>query len=152
MTNEEMGESLLKKHKKKKRRNIILLIVAALIVIFFMVPKIVKLPSYKKNSPTYQQYSTPQTQFKILSVNGKWKYDRLYVIGEVKNIGTIAAGVQVEAIARNKSGDLVASNKFWPNSINNIYPGRSRGIEYPLTSDKSATRVELQIISTKVWE
>jgi len=45
--------------------------------------------------------------FAIISLRTSWEYESLYAIGEVKNNGTIAAGVQLEVIARDAQGVLV---------------------------------------------
>ena len=82
----------------------------------------------------------PISNFKIVSFQGEWRHNTLWVIGEIKNIGTIAAGVQLEVIVRDDKGRLITSQQFWPNSINNIFPGNSCGIKYPITENKCAKK------------
>lgn len=94
----------------------------------------------------------PVSNFKILSFRAVWgEFGTLRVIGEVKNTGSIAAGVELEAIARDSNGNLVDVAKFWPNSVNNIPPGGSTGFKFPLTEDKSAKKVEVKVINAQVW-
>ena len=91
------------------------------------------------------------SDFSIVSSSYKWDNGRFRIIGEIKNIGNIPAGVQVEAIARDASGRIVDSVKFWPNSTNNILPGQSVGIGYTVTRDKKAKRIEIQKIRVTKW-
>lgn len=91
------------------------------------------------------------TDFRIVSYRGEWQGERFFVIGEVKNNGNIAAGVQLEAIARDKSGMLIDSVSFWPNSVSNIPPGGTTGVKYTVTHDTRATKMELKVIAVRVW-
>jgi uncharacterized protein YdbL (DUF1318 family) len=113
-----------------------------------------------EKEPVESQLSKPLSQrekvsvgnFKIVSFKGVWaSHGTLRVIGEVKNIGNIAAGVQIEAIARDANGQLVDTAKFWPYSTKNIPSGSSTGFKYPLTDDRSAKTVEVKVIDVKVW-
>lgn len=94
----------------------------------------------------------PLSNFKIVSFHGDWRRNTLYVIGEIKNIGNIAAGVQIQAIVRDSSGTLIDCESFWPNSISNIQPGASCGINYPISEEPSAQKIELTIIEAQVWD
>jgi len=91
--------------------------------------------------------------FKIIDCYGvRRSSDNAFrVIGEVQNIGDVSAGVQIEAIARDRNGRLVGSVKFWPNSVSNIPPNSSTGIGHTITKDHSATEMECRIVSTTVW-
>jgi hypothetical protein len=99
--------------------------------------------------PGSAQPSVPE--FEIISFHGEWQHSFLWVIGEIKNTGRLAAGPQLEVIARDKKGILVDSARFWPNSNRNIPPGESRGIKYLVTQNKQTRRMEIKIIDTKVW-
>ena len=89
--------------------------------------------------------------FEILSLRSEWEVGRFRVIGEIRNNGNIAAGVEVEAIARDSNGTLIESTKFWPNSISNIPPGSTTGVSYTITENRRASRVELKIVRVTVW-
>lgn len=92
------------------------------------------------------------SDFKILSIRGvRGEFGMLRVKGEIKNVGSIAAGVQIEVIARDRNGVLIDSADFWPNSIYNIPPGETRGISYPITEDRNAIAIEAKIIRVRVW-
>ena len=93
-----------------------------------------------------------RSDFKILSLKGVWReYRGLVAIGEIKNEGDIAAGVEIEVIARDKNGILVDSARFWPNSISNIFPGETCGIDFPITEDRSAETIEAKVIRVNSW-
>ncbi|HUU20481.1 MAG TPA: zinc ribbon domain-containing protein [Sedimentisphaerales bacterium] len=102
------------------------------------------------NRPSRSEPS--RSDFKILSLKGVWReYTGLVAIGEIKNEGDIAAGVEIEVIARDKNGILVDSSRFWPNSISNIFPGETCGIDFPITEDRSAETIEAKVISVNIW-
>jgi hypothetical protein len=91
------------------------------------------------------------SDFEIVSFWGEWRYGTLYAIGEIRNYGSYSGGPKVEVISRDVSGNLVDSDKFWQNSTDNILPGESCGITYPLTRDQRAQKVEIKVISVTVW-
>ena len=101
---------------------------------------------------SYAFQDVPISNFKIISFHGDWRGDTLYVIGEIKNIGNVAAGVQIQAIARDSSGTLIDCESFWPNSPNNIQPGLSCGIKYPITDKRSTQKIELIILEALIWK
>jgi hypothetical protein len=91
--------------------------------------------------------------FKILSFGTVWgEADTLKVIGEVKNTGSIAAGVQLEAVARDANGKLVFTATFWPNSTNNIPPEETAVFKIPLTEGERVKNVQINIIGAQVWQ
>jgi len=91
------------------------------------------------------------SDFKILSFNPKWENGRLRAVGEIKNTGKISGGPHVEVIARDEKGVLVESQDFWPNSISNISPGGTCGIEYTITRDRRAKTAEIKVVGVNVW-
>ena len=91
------------------------------------------------------------SDFEIVSFRAEWRYGTLRAIGEIRNNGSEPAGLQVEVIALDVNGILIDSAKFWPNSVENIPPGSSCGIEHPITQDTRAQKLEIRIISVKVW-
>ncbi len=112
---------------------------------------------FSVDNPTYIPDSSSQENassvggFTIVNHFARWEGDYLYVIGEIKNTGNVAAGVEVQVIARDANGVLVDSVSFWPGSTNNIQPGASIGVEYHVSNDPSAKTIELTILGTKVW-
>ena len=91
------------------------------------------------------------SDFEIVNYRGQWDDGRFRIIGELKNNGKIAAGAQIEVIARDDSGMLIDSQSFWPNSINNIEPGSSCGIGSTITNDKRAITLEAKVIRVEIW-
>lgn len=89
--------------------------------------------------------------FEVVSFDARWEGSTLWVVGEVLNIGSAAAGVELQAIARDASGRLVDVATFWPASIQNIRPGMSYGFRHSVTQERSAVRIEVQIVGTQVW-
>ncbi|MCK9513795.1 MAG: hypothetical protein M0R28_21570 [Pigmentiphaga sp.] len=94
---------------------------------------------------------TSSAEFRILSVTYRWEGDYLFVVGELQNVGGIAMGVELQAIARDASGRLVDTVNFWPASISNIAPGARYGFRYPVTQQRNAATVEVQVVSTITW-
>jgi len=92
-----------------------------------------------------------KSDFILIGVKGKWINGRFRVLGDVKNIGTIPAGVQVQAKALDSYGETVDVKKYWPHSTDNLDPNDSIDIGFTITKDKSAVDVEVKIISTKIW-
>lgn len=94
---------------------------------------------------------TRHASFVILSSTFRWEGDYLYVVGELQNTGSVAMGVELQAISRDTSGRLVDAVNFWPASINNIAAGGRYGFRYPVTRQRNAVTVEIQIVSTMEW-
>ncbi|MGD8344540.1 MAG: hypothetical protein PVI38_05150 [Desulfobacterales bacterium] len=93
------------------------------------------------------------SNFKILSFGTVWgEAGTLKLIGEVKNIGSIAAGVQLEAVARDANGKLVLTAIFWPNSTNNIPPEETAVFKIPLSEGERIKNVQIEIIRAQVWQ
>jgi hypothetical protein len=104
----------------------------------------------KSESPTSAKRISP-SDFEIVSCRGVWEDERLIVKGEIRNNGRVAGGPKIEVIARDAKGELLDSEQFWPNSINNIPPGGTCGIEYTISKDERAKTVEAKVIGVDVW-
>ena len=63
-------------------------------------------------STSYALQDVPLSNFKIVSFQGDWQGDTLYIIGEITNIGNVAAGVEVQVIVRDSSGTLIDCESF----------------------------------------
>lgn len=100
-------------------------------------------------APTATQVSP--SEFELVSHRGEWENDRLRVIGEILNKGAVAAGVEIEVIARDDAGNIVASERFWPNSIGNIAPGKTCAIGYTITRDRRAKTIDVNVVDVRVW-
>ena len=89
--------------------------------------------------------------FLVMSFDARWEGNTLWVVGEVRNVSNRPAGVELQVIARDPAGRLVDVATFWPASINNIRPGSSYGFRHPVTNQRSATRVEVDIVGSEIW-
>jgi hypothetical protein len=106
--------------------------------------------------PTLAPAPTPKpvlsaTSFEIVSSQMKWEGSYLWLVGELKNVGSVPAGAELEVIARDAKGVLIDSATFWPNSVNNLPPGGTCGIKYPVTRDATAVRLDVKVINAQVW-
>ncbi|HEY7061714.1 MAG TPA: hypothetical protein VII06_09555 [Chloroflexota bacterium] len=72
------------------------------------------------------------------------------LIGEIRNDGDTAAGVELQAIGRDADGAIVDSTTFWPASTRNIDAGESSPIKYFLTKPGIST-VDVKVVSARVW-
>ena len=75
----------------------------------------------------------------------------MWFVGELRNNGQIAAGAQIEVIARDINGILVDCAEFWPASIRNIPSGGTTGIEYFFESNSRIKTIEAKVVSVTVW-
>jgi len=98
------------------------------------------------------------SDFEIVSFQSRWYedylevgQDTLKIIGELRNNGAVAAGAEIEVIARDVHGTLVDSETFWPASIRNIPPGGTCGIEHSITHDRRAKTLEVKVVRVTIW-
>ena len=112
-------------------------------------------PPTTENSTThtYESYNElKKSKFILSDVKAKWIGGRFRVIGDVTNIGTIPAGVQLQAKALDSYGETVDVKKYWPHSFDNLDPNDSVDIGFTITKDKSAVDVEVKVISVRIWQ
>jgi hypothetical protein len=75
------------------------------------------------------------------------EHDVVYVVGEIKNVGASARGVQLQASLRDREGRLLAVGDFYPASNTNIKPGESWPFAHSFgRQDGNAARAELRIV------
>ena len=72
------------------------------------------------------------------------------ILGEVRNDNPVAAGVQLQIIARGASGRVVDNREYWPAGRGNIAPGGTHAIGVVAT-DQPAVTFEVRIIDAHVW-
>ena len=72
------------------------------------------------------------------------------ILGEVRNDNPVAAGVQLQIIARGASGRVVDNCEYWPAGRGNIAPGGTHAIGVVAT-DQPAVTFEVRIIDAHVW-
>ena len=73
-------------------------------------------------------------------------YDRVSVIGEIRNIGKAARGVELQATLRNSDGRVLAVGHFYPASDRNIVPGEAWPFGYSFGRQMDAVVAELRIV------
>ncbi len=68
------------------------------------------------------------------------------VVGEVRNTGATARGVELQAALRDANGRLVAVGHFCPASYQNITPGETWPFSYSFGKQEGIVRAELRIV------
>ena len=109
-------------------------------------------PAYQLPATDVQKSEVKKYDFILSDVKAKWIGGRFRVIGDVTNIGTIPAGVQLQAKALDSYGETVDVKKYWPHSFDNLDPNDSVDIGFTITKDKSAVDVEVKVISVRIWQ
>jgi hypothetical protein len=75
-------------------------------------------------------------------------YDQLSVVGEIKNTGSAARGVELQASLRDAAGRIVAVGHFCPASNRNIAPGESWPFTYSFGRQEDVAGAELRIVDS----
>ncbi len=73
-------------------------------------------------------------------------YDQVSVIGEIKNTGSSARGVELQASLRDPSGHILAVGHFFPSSYQSIVPGETWPFTYSFGRQEDAVDAELRIV------
>jgi hypothetical protein len=73
-------------------------------------------------------------------------YDQVSVIGEIKNTGSAARGVELQASLRDAGGRLLAVGHFFPSSYQSIVPGETWPFTYSFGRQEDAADAELRIV------
>jgi hypothetical protein len=95
-----------------------------------------------ESSPRLQQQG-----FVVLDFRARRdEYDRVYVVGEVKNTGIAARGVELQATLRDAGGRLLAVGHFCPASHTNIVPDETWPFAYSFGRQEGAVQAELRIV------
>jgi len=76
------------------------------------------------------------------------EFGRVYVVGEVKNTGLAAQGLELQASLRDGDGRLLAVGHFCPASYTNIMPTEAWPFAYSFGKQEDAARAELRIVGT----
>lgn len=72
------------------------------------------------------------------------------IYGEVRNDNAVPAGVRLQVIALDGSGQVVESFDYWPAGSRNIPPGGTEPLDV-VAIRKPASTFELRIIEAKAW-
>ncbi len=73
-------------------------------------------------------------------------YNQVSVIGEIKNAGSTARGVELQASLRDSSGHVLAVGHFFPSSYQSIVPGETWPFTYSFGRQEDAANAELRIV------
>ncbi len=73
-------------------------------------------------------------------------YSQVSVIGEIKNTGSAARGVELQASLRDTGGRLMAVGHFFPSSYQSIVPGETWPFTYSFGKQEDAANAELRIV------
>jgi len=76
------------------------------------------------------------------------EHGMVYVIGEVKNVGTATQGVELQVVLRDTEDGVVAVGSFYPAANHSIAPNDIRSFAYSLGRHPNGVRAEVRIIRT----
>ena len=74
------------------------------------------------------------------------EYDRVSVIGEIKNVGSDLRGVELQAVLRDTHGRLVAVAHFYPASNGSVRTDETWPFAYSLGRQVDAIKAELRVV------
>jgi hypothetical protein len=70
------------------------------------------------------------------------------VVGEVRNVGSTARGVELQAALRDAAGRLIAVGHFCPASYKNITPGETWPFSYSFGRQEGIVHAEMRIVGS----
>ncbi len=68
------------------------------------------------------------------------------IVGEVRNVGSVARGVELQASLRDANGRVVAVGHFCPASYKNIAPGETWPFSYSFGKQEGIVKAEMRIV------
>ena len=96
----------------------------------------------KARSPCLEDYGFAVLEFRAI----RDAYGMVSVIGEIRNVGPAARGVELQATLRDRNGRLTAVGHFYPASCTNIIPDETWPFTYSFGSRQDAVSAELRIV------
>jgi hypothetical protein len=93
-------------------------------------------------SPCLAQYGFAIYDFRAIRDD----YDRVSVIGEIRNVGSATRGVELQASLRDTGGHIAAIGHFCPASNRNIVPGDTWPFTYSFGRQEDSVQAELRIV------
>jgi hypothetical protein len=94
------------------------------------------------SQPPLEQHGFTVLHFRAVADD----YGVISVIGEIRNTGTAARGVELQAALRDADGRLVAVGHFCPASYKNIAPGETWPFAYSFGKQEGVADAELRIV------
>jgi hypothetical protein len=100
--------------------------------------------------PVRPQRGPTEKDFEIVSYRVVDEPPGTRIIGEIRNNGRFAAGVELQAVATDARGALIDEVRFWPAGTNNIEAGQT--LRFAASGARAGSRgVVVRPISTRVW-
>ena len=99
-------------------------------------------PKSSPASPCLEQHGFAVFGFRAI----RDSYGQLSVVGEIKNTGSAARGVELQASLRDAAGRVLAVGHFCPASNRNIAPGETWPFTYSFGRQGDAAGAELRIV------
>ena len=94
--------------------------------------------------PALQQHGFAVLYFRAIQND----FGSVSVIGEIKNIGAAARGVELQASLRDANGRLIAVGHFCPASYKNIAPGEIWPFSYSFGRQEGIAHAEMRIVGS----
>jgi hypothetical protein len=76
------------------------------------------------------------------------EHGRVFVVGEVKNVGQATQGVELQVTLRDRADRAIAVRNFCPGANHSIAPNDTRPFAYAFGRQEGGVRAELRIIRT----
>ena len=74
------------------------------------------------------------------------EYDRVYVVGEIRNVGVEMKGVELQATLRDGTGRVVAVGHFYPAADYSIAPNQNWPFAHSFGKQTDGVEAELRIV------
>ena len=101
-------------------------------------------PTVGSADPCLEQYGFAVFGFRAI----RDSYDQVSVVGEIKNTGSGARGVELQASLRDTGGRIMAVGHFCPASNRNIVPDETWPFTYSFGRQGDAVQAELRIVGS----
>jgi hypothetical protein len=109
----------------------------------------VKAPIGKGSVDGGPTVSLVQRGFAVLGFRAKRdEYGRIFVVGEVKNVGAATQGVELQVTLRDSGEHVLAVGNFCPAANHSIAPNDTRVFAYSFGRQDKGAQAELRIIRT----
>ena len=102
------------------------------------------------NEPAPVQIGPRESDFEVVFYRVVDEPPGTRIIGEIRNKGSVPAGVELQAVARDVYGTVIDDVRFWPAGTRNIPPGATQS--FVVSGTRAGTRgVVIQPITARTW-
>ena len=115
-------------------------------------PSVPDSPSEPDSTSTPTGTAPSVSNIEIIQWHLDESYGTTYVVGELRNNGSVAVGVQLQAVVRDHHGHVIDSAQWWPASINNIPAGGTWPIRAGVSDKQNIGTVEVSVIRVRIWD